>query len=124
MKKIKFGWDYWNYSRQPEIREIIKKDFSGFSPDYTWQNDSDTLPLFDSNHQPTNAWHNIVPIFDHHIKNSEVTHKDVTDYIDDDESFVYVISTNGGPQLWCGEDSERNTLFHNIMPKHTNKTKG
>ena len=34
MKKIKFGWDYWNYSRQPEIREIIKKDFSGFSPDY------------------------------------------------------------------------------------------
>ena len=63
MKKIKFGWDYWNYSRQPEIREIIKKDFSGFSPDYTWQNDSDTLPLFDSNHQPTNAWHNIVPIF-------------------------------------------------------------
>ena len=118
MKKIKFGWDYWNYSRQPEIREIIKKDFSGFSPDYTWQNDSDTLPLFDSNHQPTNAWHNIVPIFDHHIKNSEVTHKDVTDYIDDDESFVYVISTNGGPQLWCGEDSERNTLFHNIK-EHT-----
>ena len=45
MKKIKFGWDYWNYSRQPEIREIIKKDFGGFSPDYTWQNDSDTLPL-------------------------------------------------------------------------------
>ena len=118
MKKIKFGWDYWNYSRQPEIREIIKKDFGGFSPDYTWQNDSDTLPLFNSNHQPTNAWHNIVPIFDHHIKNSEVTHKDVTDYIDDDESFVYVISTNGGPQLWCGEDSERNTLFHNIK-EHT-----
>ena len=50
MKNIKFGWDYWNYSRQPEIREIIKKDFGGFSPDYTWQNDSDTLPLFNSNH--------------------------------------------------------------------------
>ena len=81
MKQIKFGWDYWNYSRQPEIREIIKKDFSGFSPDYTWQNDSDTLPLFHSNYQPTNAWHNIVPIFDHHIKNSSVVHKDVTDYI-------------------------------------------
>jgi hypothetical protein len=113
LKKIKFGWDHWNYSRQSEIREIIKKDFSGFSPDYTWQNDSDTLPLFNSKYQPTNAWHNIVPIFDHHIPNSEVIHKDVTDYIDDDESFVYVISTNGGPQLWCGGDSKnilKNTL--------------
>ena len=54
IEKIKFGWDYWNYSRQSEIRKIIKR-FGGFSPDYTWQNDSDTLPLFDSNYQPTNA---------------------------------------------------------------------
>ena len=118
MKQIKFGWDYWNYSRQPKIRKIIKKDFSGFSPDYTWQNDSDTLPLFDSNYQPTNAWHNIVPIFDHHIPHHKNIHKDVTDYIDDDESFVYVISTNGGPGLWCGGDTVRNTLFHNIK-EHT-----
>ena len=118
MKQIKFGWDYWNYSRQPKIRKIIKKDFSGFSQDYTWQNDSDTLPLFDSNYQPTNAWHNIVPIFDHHIPHHKNIHKDVTDYIDDDESFVYVISTNGGPDLWCGGSTERNTLFHNIK-EHT-----
>ena len=57
MNKIKFGWDYYNYSQEPEIKKVIQKDFSGFSPDGTYPNDSDTLPLFDSNYQPTNAWH-------------------------------------------------------------------
>ena len=119
MKNIKFGWDYWNYSRQPEIREIIKKDFGGFSPDYTWQNDSDTLPLFNSNHQPTNAWHNIVNILQRHLSpRNKLIDKDTKDFIKDNESFIYLISTNGGPSLWCGGHDERSTLFHNIK-EHT-----
>ncbi len=28
MSEIKFGWDYWDYTRQPDIRKIIKKDFN------------------------------------------------------------------------------------------------
>ncbi len=34
-QKIKFRWDYFDYSKQPHIRKIIEKDFSGFQPDYT-----------------------------------------------------------------------------------------
>ena len=119
MKKIKLGWDYYNYSQQPEIKEIISKNFQGFSPDGTYPNDSDTLPLFDSNYQPTNAWHNLVNILWRHLpERNELIHKDTVDFIKDDESFIYLIATNGGPKDWCGGDTERNTLFHNIK-EHT-----
>ncbi len=118
-KTIKFGWDYYNYSQEPEIKKVIQKDFSGFSPDGTYPNDSDTLPLFDSNYQPTNAWHNIVNILSRHLSiRYDLTHKDTTDFIKDGESFVYLIATNGGPRLWCGGENERGTLFHNIK-EHT-----
>tara|TARA_B100000809_G_C14913902_1_gene450888 strand:- start:134 stop:379 length:246 start_codon:yes stop_codon:yes gene_type:complete len=30
MKDIKFGWDYWDYSRQPDIKKIIKKILMDF----------------------------------------------------------------------------------------------
>jgi len=40
------------------------------------------------------------------------------DFIKDNESFIYLISTNGGPSLWCGGHDERSTLFHNIK-EHT-----
>ena len=119
MNDIKFGWDYWDYSRQPDIRKIIKKDFNGFSPDGVYPNDSDTLPLFDSNYQPTNAWHNIYNILQHHYDGyTELENKDTTEYIKNNETFIYVIATNGGPVTWCGGDTERNTLFHNIK-EHT-----
>ena len=119
MSEIKFGWDYWDYSRQPDIRKIIKKDFNGFSPDGVYPNDSDTLPLFDSNYQPTNAWHNIYNILQHHYDGyTELENKDTIEYIKNNESFIYVIATNGGPVTWCGGDTERNTLFHNIK-EHT-----
>ena len=76
-KTIKFGWDYYNYSQEPEIKKVIQKDFSGFSPDGTYPNDSDTLPLFDSNYQPTNAWHNIVNILSRHLSiRYDLTHKE------------------------------------------------
>ena len=118
-QKIKFGWDYFDYSKQPHIRKIIEKDFSGFQPDYTYPNDSDTLPLFDSNYQPTNAWHNIVNIFNHHLMvRYELDNRDTPDFIKNDETFIYLIATNGGPALWCGGHDERSTLFHNIK-EHT-----
>lgn len=119
MKNIRFGWDYLHYSKQTEIKKIIEKNFSGFSPDGIYPNDSDTLPLFDLEYQPTNAWHNIVNILEHHHQpKMTLIHKDTTDFIKDNESFVYIIATNGGPELWCGGDTERNTLFHNIK-EHT-----
>ena len=119
MSGIKFGWDYWDYSRQPDIRKIIKKDFNGFSPDGVFPNDSDTLPLFDTNYQPTNAWHNIYNILQHHYDGyTELENKDTTEYIKNNEAFIYVIATNGGPELWCGGTTKRNTLFHNIK-EHT-----
>ena len=119
MNDIRFGWDYWDYSKQPDIRQIIKKDFSGFSPDGVYPNDSDTLPLFDSNYQPTNAWHNIYNIVHRHIEpRRELVNKDTTEYIKNNETFVYIIATNGGPELWCGGTTERNTLFYNIK-EHT-----
>ena len=119
MNKVNFGWDYYNYSKEPEIRKIIKKDFSGFSPHGTYPNDSDTLPLFDSNYQPTNAWHNIVNIMDRFTNpRRDVTHQDTTDLIKSNTPFIYIIATNGGPELWCGGATERNTLFHNIK-EHT-----
>jgi len=118
-KTIKFGWDYYNYSQEPEIKKVIQKDFSGFSPDGTYPNDSDTLPLFDSNYQPTNAWHNIVNILQRHLPiRYDLIHKDTTDYIKDNETFIYLIATNGGPRLWCGGHDDRGTLFHNIK-EHT-----
>ena len=119
MAEVRFGWDYWNYSKQPEIKEIIQRDFSGFSPDGVYPNDSDTLPIFDSNYQPTNAWHNIVNIVDRHIEpRCTLINKDTIDFIKDSETFVYIVATNGGPELWCGGTTERNTLFHNIK-EHT-----
>ena len=119
MRDMRFGWDYWNYSKQPEIKDIIQRDFSGFSPDGVYPNDSDTLPLFDSNYQPTNAWHNIVNIVDQHIEPTHtIINKDTVDFIKDNETFVYIVATNGGPELWCGGTTERNTLFHNIK-EHT-----
>ena len=119
MNKIKFGWDYYNYSQEPKIKKVIQKDFSGFSPDGTYPNDSDTLPLFDSNYQPTNAWHNIVNILDRHLSiRYDLTNKDTADFIKDGESFIYLIATNGGPRLWCGGHDKRSTLFHNIK-EHT-----
>jgi len=121
MKKLKFGWDYYNYSQQPEIKEIIQKDFSGFSPDGTYPNDSDTLPLFDFNYQPTNAWHNIVNILQRHLTvRYELDNKDTLDLVESNEKFIYLIATNGGPALWCGGHNERSTLFHNIK-EHTKK---
>ena len=88
MRDMRFGWDYWNYSKQPEIKDIIQRDFSGFSPDGVYPNDSDTLPLFDSNYQPTNAWHNIVNIVDQHIEPTHtIINKDTVDFIKDNETF-------------------------------------
>ena len=118
-EKIKFGWDYWDYSHQSEVRDKIIKNFGGLTPDYTWQNDSDTLPLDDMKHQVTNAWHNVYPIFYNHKQNEyAVEDKDTKDYVNSNESFMYVISTNGGPAVWCGEFDKRSTLFYNIK-EHT-----
>ena len=48
----------------------------------------------------------------------ELENKDTTEYIKNNEAFIYVIATNGGPELWCGGTTKRNTLFHNIK-EHT-----
>ena len=118
-EKIKFGWDYWDYSHQSEVRDKIIKNFGGLTPDYTWQNDSDTLPLDDMKHQVTNAWHNVYPIFYNHKQNEyAVEDKDTKEYVKSDESFMYVISTNAGPSVWCGGTDKRSTLFYNIK-EHT-----
>ena len=44
----------------------------------------------------------------------DLIHKDTTDYIKDNETFIYLIATNGGPRLWCGGHDDRGTLFHNL----------
>ena len=113
MDKLYFGWDYYNYSKQPDINKVIRDKFQDFRPDRTYPNDSDTLPLFNDEYMVTNPWHQLLDI----LKDYEVVeHKDTTELIERDIPFIYLIGIRSGPQEW-GTDN-RNELFYNIK-QHT-----
>ena len=113
MNKLYFGWDYYNYSQQPNINKVIRDKFKDFRPDRTYPNDSDTLPLFNDEYMVTNPWHQLLDI----LKDYEVVeHKDTTELIERDIPFIYLIGIRSGPQEW-GTDN-RNELFYNIK-QHT-----
>jgi len=59
MNKLYFGWDYYNYSQQPDVNKVIRDKFQDFRPDRTYPNDSDTLPLFNDEYMVTNPWHQL-----------------------------------------------------------------
>ena len=113
MNKLYFGWDYYNYSHQPDISRIIEEKFQDFRPDLTYPNDSDTLPLFNDEYMVTNPWHQLLDV----LKDYEVVaHRDTTELIERDIPFIYLIGIRSGPQEW--ETDDRNKLFHNIK-QHT-----
>ena len=113
MDKLYFGWDYYNYSKQPDINKVIRDKFQDFRPDRTYPNDSDTLPLFNDEYMVTNPWHQLLDI----LEDEEfVVHRDTTELIERDIPFIYLIGVRSGPQEWGTDD--RNKLFHNIQ-QHT-----
>ena len=61
-KELYFGWDYYDYSQQQDISQIIREKFSDLRPNATYPNDSDTLPLFNDDYTVTNPWHQITGI--------------------------------------------------------------
>ena len=113
MDKLYFGWDYYNYSKQPDINKVIRDKFQDFRPDRTYPNDSDTLPLFNDEYMVTNPWHQLLDILEDY---EVVEHKDTTELIERDIPFIYLIGIRSGPQEW-GTDN-RNELFYNIK-QHT-----
>ena len=113
MDKLYFGWDYYNYSKQPDINKVIRDKFQDFRPDRTYPNDSDTLPLFNDEYMVTNPWHQLLDILEDY---EVVEHKDTTELIERDIPFIYLIGIRSGPQEW-GIDN-RNELFYNIK-QHT-----
>ena len=116
MNKLYFGWDYYNYSQQPDISKVIRDKFQDFRPDETYPNDSDTLPLFDEEYMVTNPWHQLLDILKEYAGEVEIRHKDTIELIERDIPFIYLIGVRSGPQEWGSDD--RNTLFHNIK-SHT-----
>ena len=116
MNKLYFGWDYYNYSKQPDINKVIRDKFQDFRPDETYPNDSDTLPLFDDEYMVTNPWHQLLDILKEYAGEVEIRHKDTIELTERDIPFIYLIGVRSGPQEWGSDD--RNTLFHNIK-SHT-----
>ena len=112
MDKLYFGWDYYNYSKQPEINKVIRDKFQDFRPDRTYPNDSDTLPLFNDEYMVTNPWHQLLDI----LEDYNVVYRDTTELIERDIPFIYLIGIRSGPQEWGTDD--RNKLFYNIK-QHT-----
>ena len=118
MDKLYFGWDYYNYSKQPDISKVISEKFPDLRPDGTYPNDSDTLPLQDDNYVITNPWHQLTGIlqgydFDHGI---ELIHRDSLELIEREIPFIYLIGIRSGPHHWHKDN--RNKLFYNIK-QHT-----
>jgi hypothetical protein len=114
--KLYFGWDYYNYSLDVDIEEIIREKFPDFRPTGIYPNDSDTLPLTDSTYELTNDWHQLITTLERYNGNVEIIHKDTTELIQQNIPFIYLIGIKSGPQIWGRGD--RNKLFHNIK-QHT-----
>ncbi len=113
--ELYFGWDYYDYSQQQDISQIIREKFSDFRPNWTYPNDSDTLPLFDDEYMVTNPWHQLTGILTEHTDVS-IIHRDSSELIEKEIPFIYLIGIRSGPQYWDKDD--RNKLFHNIK-QHT-----
>ena len=113
--ELYFGWDYHNYSQQKDINKIIKEKFSDFRPNWTYPNDSDTLPLFNDDYMVTNPWHQLTGILTEHT-DVEIIHRDSSELIQKEIPFIYLIGIRSGPQYWGKDD--RNKLFFNIK-QHT-----
>ena len=79
MNKLYFGWDYYNYSKQPDISKVISEKFPDLRPDGTYPNDSDTLPLQDDNYVITNPWHQLTGILSGYGGDIELIHRDSLD---------------------------------------------
>jgi hypothetical protein len=116
MNKLYFGWDYYNYSKQPDISKVISEKFPDLRPDGTYPNDSDTLPLQDDNYVITNPWHQLTGILSGYGGDIELIHRDSLELIEREIPFIYLIGIRSGPQEWGTDD--RNKLFHNIK-QHT-----
>ena len=80
LDSVYFGWDYYNWSQQSKIKNIIQERFSHIRPTNVWSNDADTLPLFDD-YETTNDWHNLYSVMRHFynqnfkIYNHDTTHQ-------------------------------------------------
>jgi len=114
-KELYFGWDYYDYSQQQDISQIIREKFSDLRPNATYPNDSDTLPLFNDDYTVTNPWHQLTGILSEHT-DIDIFHRDTADLIEKNIPFIYLIGIRSGPQNWGTDD--RNKLFHNIK-QHT-----
>ena len=112
---IHFGWDYYNYSQQKKVKEIIENKFSHIRPTNVWSNDADTLPLFDD-YETTNDCHNLYNVMRYfYNQNFKIYNSDTTHLIKKDIPFIYIIGTKSGPHYW---KKDRGKLFLNIK-QHT-----
>lgn len=115
LDSVYFGWDYYNWSQQSEIKNIIQERFSHIRPTNVWSNDADTLPLF-GDYETTNDWHNLYSVMRHfYNQNFKIYNHDTTHLIKNDIPFVYIIGTKSGPLCW---EENRGKLFLNIK-QHT-----
>ena len=128
-KKIYFGFDHYELSQEPKIKEILTTKLRGFQDDI-YPNDNDFLPLEGpDDYRVVHPFHNIRTMM-YELDHPYIVESKSTDWlIDNNVPFIYPIGTAGGPWDWTQklviksskgvteEESPRRYLFKFIKEK-------
>lgn len=115
LDKVRFGWDYYDFSQNPNVKEKIHDKFDFLRPSGIWMNDADTLPLTNDDVDVVNGYHNLYTAMRFfYVQKYRIYNADTKTFISNNENFIYLIGTQSGPSCWDG----RGELFKNIA-EHT-----